>query len=153
MLVFVHFRLPDQIFSFEFSMCQCLLLETGQLNVAVSQRKLVFMLLKHFTFHSINENIEFQFYTCKKNQQRPTVTLCQQSGIATHSFQLSSLRGKKVRTSLQVKDKDLVPEEVRPERVLEMPQAALKFKSKKFVLAKWQVSIKVSIEVSLWRGD
>lgn len=40
------------------------------------------------------------------------------------------------RKSLEVKDKDSVTEEVRIERVLEMSYAALKFKSKKLVLAK-----------------
>lgn len=52
-------------------------------------------------------------------------------------FPAFAFEGKRARKSLQVKDQDSVTEEARPERVLEMPDAALKFKSKKFVLAKW----------------
>lgn len=49
MLVLVHFQLPNQVSSFEFSICQCVLFETRRLNVAA--RELAFLLLKlYFAF-------------------------------------------------------------------------------------------------------
>lgn len=92
------------------------------------------MLLKLLFTRSM-KILDFSFIHVKKSIETHSDSV-QQSVIATHSFQLLPLRGKKARKSLQVKDKDSVTE-VRPKRVLEMPYAALKFKSKKFVLAKW----------------
>lgn len=106
MLVLVYFLLPDQVFSFEFSRCQCVLFEIRQLTLAA--RELVFLPLKlYLAFDQCRYWVLGLYKKKKKKEQFETyMTLCQQIGIATHSFKLSF-------SSFHFIDKDLASEEVK----------------------------------------